>query len=467
MRASSHESSVHTHTHAGAQSASSALQAPADAAPLRVCCSSLSATCLSGAARLDCNQGSASACLAQNCCWSPVSSQLTANFTEEDWNSPPASLLSSGTPWCFVRQQIVGGYAVTSAQATSSPPGWTLALALYDGNGYFGTDTPQLTVNVAFETAQRLRVKISDPDTARWEIPQSILPITPPDVNVGELMYSFSYTSEPFGFAVTRVDDGEVIFNTTAPLTDQGIPMFNGLVFSDQYIEISSVLPSEPVFYGLGEKVTSLQLETAGNPITFWARDAATPVDENIYGSHPFYLEHRRTVSTEAEMAARGGQAGFTTKTHGVWLRNSNGMDVLLFDSDAAAQHIAGKRPSSSAVKRVATVDQPGMITYRVIGGVLDFFVYVGSSASGTSTPESITRQYHQSVGFPHMPPFWSLGFHQCRWGYPNLAAVETMVASYANAKIPLDTAWTDIDYMDSYEDFSTDPVRITTPAER
>lgn len=406
---------------------------------------------MSGAARFDCEQFSQSACLANNCCWSPTSTERTANFTEEDFATPPAGTIIRGanTPWCFKQQQIVGGYSVVSASATSSPPGWTIGLQLYDGNGYFGVDTPRLVVNVAFETAERLRIKISDPSTDRWEIPESILPITPPDLTVNNFMYSFSYTNEPFGFAVTRLDDSEVIFNTTSPIDIDGIPMFNGLVFSDQYIEISSSLPSNPVVYGLGEKVTSLQLETSGNPITFWARDAATPVDQNIYGSHPMYLEYRRTVATEAEQRQRGGAAGFTTKTHGVWIRNSNGMDVILADGASAARQRGGRLSD----------DQAGVITYRVIGGILDFFVYVGNSALGTSSPESIIKQYHNSVGFPHMPPLWSLGFHQCRWGYPNLAAVETMVANYAAAKIPLDTAWTDIDYMGAYEDFSTDPV--------
>lgn len=326
-----------------------------------------------------------------------------------------------------------------------------------------GTDLPYLQVNVAFETENRLRVKIFDPDTARWEIPESLLPLAPPAVNVGAFAYEFSYTERPFGFAVTRVDDGEVIFNSTAPVGPDGVtPLFNGLVFEDQFLEISSVLPPSPVFYGLGEKVTTMQLATEGNAITFWARDAATPVDQNIYGSHPFYLENRQTPVTEAEQE-RGvkSASGLSTKTHGAWLRNSNGMDVLLYSGTANAERLV-----KNGIKFAPETPVPGMITYRVIGGVLDFFVYVGSDSSAVpSTPEAIVQQYHTSVGFPHMPPFWSLGFHQCRWGYPNLQAVENMVASYAAAGIPLDTAWTDIDYMNAYEDFSTDPVNYPAPA--
>lgn len=53
--------------------------------------------------------------------------------------------------------------------------------------------------------------------------------------------------------------------------------------------------------------------------------------------------------------------------------------------------------------------------------------------------------QYHQVIGTTHMPPYWALGWHQCRYGYPNLQYVEQVVANYSAANIPLDTIWTDI----------------------
>lgn len=51
----------------------------------------------------------------------------------------------------------------------------------------------------------------------------------------------------------------------------------------------------------------------------------------------------------------------------------------------------------------------PSSVSFRVVGGVLDLFLFVGPS------PAAVLDQLTRIVGRPAMPPRWALGFHQCK----------------------------------------------------
>jgi alpha-glucosidase len=62
------------------------------------------------------------------------------------------------------------------------------------------------------------------------------------------------------------------------------------------------------------------------------------------------------------------------------------------------------------------------------------------------------------------MQQYWAFGYHQCRWGYQNWSVVQEVVDNFQKFDIPLETIWTDIDYMNEYRDFTTDPNTFPVP---
>ena len=248
-------------------------------------------------------------------------------------------------------------------------------------------------------TNSSLHVSIKDTDNRQFDPYAVIPPITVGNMSSANLQ--FNYTAMPFEFWVTRLSDSQVIFDTRG----------TKLVFETQFLEIITQTPQDANIYGLGETIHGLRLNNSMvRPI--FAADIADQVDANLYGFHPVYMEHRYTDTGSG--------------THGVYLRTTNNMDV---------------------------VPNPGNLTYRVTGGFFDFYFFVGP------TPIDVIQQYVSSVGLPVLHPYWSLGFHQCRWGYTNISVVRNVVENYRKFGIPLETIWTDIDYMYEYRDFTTDPV--------
>ncbi|KAL1196146.1 Alpha-xylosidase 1 [Cardamine amara subsp. amara] len=331
---------------------------------------------------------------------------------------------------CFSTLQcsnaIGKGYRLISIEKSPDDDSFIGYLQVKQRNKIYGSDITILRLFVKHETDHRLHVHITDAKKQRWEVPYNLLlreqpptvtgkwkksPVTVQEISGPELIFSF--TTDPFSFAVRRRSNGETIFNTTS--SDKA---FGEMVFKDQYLEISTSLPKEASLYGLGENSRANGIKLVPNePYTLFTEDVwAFKLNTDLYGSHPVYMDLRNDVV--------GGKA----YAHSVLLLNSNGMDVFY-------------RGSS--------------LTYKVIGGVLDFYFFDGPS------PLNVVDQYTSLIGRPAAMPYWSLGFHQCRWGYRNVSVVEDVVDNYQKAKIPLDVIWNDADYMDGYKDFTLDIVNF------
>ncbi|CAN8104774.1 unnamed protein product [Discula destructiva] len=297
------------------------------------------------------------------------------------------------------------GYSASNIQKTATSLSADLTLAGPSCNVY-GDDLQSLTLEVTYETATRLHVKIRDAANSVYQVPESVFP-RPSSQGAENAALSFNYTESPFAFTVSRSKTGEVLFDTSAA----------SLVFETQYLRLRTRLPDNPNLYGLGEHSDRFRLNTTDYTRTMWNQDAyGTPSGANLYGSHPVYFEHR-------------GAAG----THGVFLLNSNGMDIFINKTESEGQYLE----------------------YNTLGGVLDFYFMAGPG------PLDVAKQYAEIAGLPAMQPYWGFGFHQCRYGYQDVYNVAEVVYNYSQANIPLETMWTDIDYMELRRVFSLDKDRF------
>ncbi|KAK4462202.1 family 31 putative glycoside hydrolase [Cladorrhinum samala] len=297
----------------------------------------------------------------------------------------------------------------------------------------YGNDIEHLVLSVEFQADDRVHVEIEPryigAENLTWfQLPEALIPKPPsnpqcPDADSQRLAVSWS--NEPtFSFAVKRKETGDTLFSTQGSV----------LVYEDQFIEFVSPLPENYNLYGLGEVIHGFRL---GNNLTrtLFAADVGNNIDYNIYGTHPIYLDTRYFTETESGQLAYAPNATdkstkYKSYTHGVYHRNAHAQEVIL---------------------------KPSGITWRSLGGSVDLYFYNGPK------PEDVIRAYqHSAVGLPAMQQYWTLGFHQCRWGYDNWTQLQEVVDGFDKFGIQLETIWTDIDYMKGYRDFENDPVRFS-----
>lgn len=326
-------------------------------------------------------------CEARNCCFIPASSPSSSATRPSGRN---------GIPWCFYPQDFPS-YSLVSINDTVLGQKGTLVREV---KTYYPADILSLEVEIRYETDTRLRVRITDPSSSRFEVPISVPAATK---KAKSPAYKVELSKEPFGLIVKRSSTGAVLLNTTAA------PLF----YADQFLQLSTTLPSQFI-YGLGEHRSTFLHDVHWNTLTMWARDVPPMEQTNLYGAHPFYLA----------MEDRGN-------AHGVFLLNSNAMDVILQPAPA--------------------------LTWRTIGGILDFYVFLGPD------PAAVIEQYVEVIGYPAMPIYWALGYHLCRWGYNTSDSTWEVVKSLRNYGIPQDVQWNDIDYMDQFMDFTYDSAKFAT----
>lgn len=259
-------------------------------------------------------------------------------------------------------------------------------------------DVQTVAVNIVFYENDTARITILDATKTRFTPP---VPKIPTRTYSGSRLYNVS-VSKDGQLRIYRLDrQSTTIFHTN----------LSRLVFTDQFLQLSTLLPSDYV-YGLGEQWTTLRRDVNWTSRFFFNRDRPPVRSQNLYGTHPFLL------------GVDNDRQGY-----GVFLHNSNALEIVLQPTPA--------------------------VTFRALGGVLDFFVFAGPTVT------DVVIQMQHVVGMPAMPPYWGLGFHLCRFGYKTLNRTRYIMEMNIKAGVPLDTQWNDIDYMKNSNDFTYDKVRF------
>jgi len=173
--------------------------------------------------------------------------------------------------------------------------------------------------------------------------------------------------------------------------------------------------------YGFGERTGNMNKRGQAFPV--WNMDFPSHHDDmviSMYTSIPFF------TGIQVE----------TGRAYGILIDHTTKVDM---DMGKTEQQVASM-----------TIEGDSLIVYFFAG----------------PTPVEVLRQYTELTGHMPLPARWTLGYHQCRWGYISEQQVEQVANRLRVGKHPCDAIWLDIDYMDGYKDFTFDPDRFPHPAQ-
>ena len=198
-----------------------------------------------------------------------------------------------------------------------------------------------------------------------------------------------------------------------------------------------SLQPREHVF-GLGER--GMPLDKRGTTVVNWNTDDFDhgPWSDPLYQSHPFFLSWRSLREPAGSAGGdrnRGRAAGPRGVAYGIFFDNTFRSWFDLGKTDRAA------------------------LGFGADGGPLDYYFIPGP------TPRDVLRRYAALVGATSLPPLWALGYQQCRWSYESEQRIRKIARQFRRRRIPCDTLYLDIDYMDEYRCFTWNPRTFRNPA--
>ena len=311
-------------------------------------------------------------------------------------------ILDIGLPktWQVIRYSLQRDFLERTPRqkCTPTPPGPLRGANPLDSGARFRFENA--TLEVIFLTPQLIRIT--------WQpgvlpVPYALARFQWPRVEVLMRREGKGWILGGPAFSVTVRDDGSLRFCDAAGRTlRQHLPPQR---CGDEWRHTARLHSRERV-YGLGEQ--SLGLNLRGHTCTLWNND---PLGGYTPGTDPLYLGVPVYIGLQPDAAS-----------------------LTFFENSYRA-----------------TLSFDGQLEARFAGGALQAYLTFGS------LPQLLER-YTDLTGRPALPPRWALGYHQSRWGYKTADEVREVAAGFQTHELPISSIHLDIDHMDGYRVFTTNP---------
>lgn len=189
-------------------------------------------------------------------------------------------------------------------------------------------------------------------------------------------------------------------------------------------------VPEGTRYYGMGQKLFN-RLELSGYRTVFWNTDVWSDFHWAQWGSHP------------------SDPSYFSTPYLAIKIPGKGYVGILVHDPAPVFIETPGRDDSRVFVEWQRTSEHLILGCYD---GEPNLIVLTAP------TLKELTNKFNRLVGTCPTPPLWSLGYHQSRWGYGGEKDLLALDKAFTKSNIPCAGLWLDLDYMEGYRIFQTNP---------
>jgi alpha-glucosidase len=240
--------------------------------------------------------------------------------------------------------------------------------------------------------------------------------LNPPVVTITDSLAATWMATSAVRVGVLKAPFQVVMYRADGSLITADLPQAiawdaaSGLIFDQKYA------PADEHYFGLGER--GGPVDRRGRKFTMFNVDWAGygEFTDPLYISIPFFY------------GLRAGQS------YGLFFDNP---EIPYFDLDS---------------------QNAGVLTFGANAGEINYYVMAGPE------PWRVANTYTRLIGYQPLPPKWTLGYHQSRYGYSSELEILQIAQMFRQLNIPCDAIYFDINYMNFLQAFTWDPLSFPSP---